>query len=186
MITKKKVNNDEILNNVIHSTNSALSALSQLEQNLIKGRFKEGIKPYETMINTLIGQRIWSSDKNNYIVNSNFIKLALSAQNIISILQPYIVNLTKLQSVDGELSLNIGQNNVIVNSLGNKENTNSDIDYILQIIQNKPKGQVSYSKLKTELQWNRKKLDSTLEEMNREGLISTSVISARKVITVAK
>lgn len=180
--TKQPKDKEELLKNVIHSTNNALMALSQLEQNLIKGRFKEGIKPYETMINTLVGQRIWSSDKDNIIVHNNFKKIALTTQNIINILQPYIDNLQKLQSIDGEIRLNNGAEKFKIPSVDKDLlHENKDVNTVIQVIKRNPKHRVSYTKLRTELGWDNKKLDDILKSNIN---IKTLIVSSRKMVTL--
>ena len=83
-MTNPSPNDEELIGNVLHSTKNALLALKQLEQSLIAGRFKEGLVPYEIMCKTLVGQRIWTLDKNHSQIDENFLKISQTAQSIIA------------------------------------------------------------------------------------------------------
>lgn len=182
-MTKENLNKEELLKNVVLSTENALMALTHLEQNLIKGRFKEGIKPYEAMINTLIGQRIWSSDKNDSRINNNLKKIAATAQNLIDILQPYVENLEKLTSIDGEIILENAESEIEINSIDAENIGNKDMNKVIQIIEESPKQQISYTRLRSELGWEKERLDKILSTMAESG-IKTSHVGSRKLVSV--
>jgi len=144
------MNTEAMLENVEHSTQSALTALSQLERNLIMGRFKEGIASYEAMCKTLVGQRIWTSDKNDENINRNFKKISNIAQNIIDILLPYVQNLEKLAIIDGEIAVEDGKTcevaDAIDDSIVNDEKPSQDEDKVMAALKKSPKKKLSYTK----------------------------------------
>lgn len=178
---------EEMLKNVEHSTESAILALSQLEKNLLNGRFKEGIAAYDTMCKTLVGQRIWTSTKSSEKVDKNFKKISDSAKAIVNILQPYVQSLQKLTNIDAKILIEgEGANQAISPYINNNvasENFLTEEEKILSLIRNSPKGQISYTKLNSSLGWERKKLDGILKKMvEKTNSISMIVSSARRMI----
>jgi len=181
---KENMNKEEMLKNVIHSTESAVVALSQLEENLIRGRFREGILPYETMCKTLVGQKIWTSDKENEKINKNFKQISRTAKNIIDILQPYIQNLNKLTTLDGEIILEDNKPYEVVDSTNN-EKYNHDEEKVITAVGSSSKKQISYTKLRSLLEWDRKKLNQVIDNIaEKNGAITVTMAGSRKIITL--
>lgn len=179
----------ELLKNVMHSTESALAALSQLEQSLVRGRFKEGIVPYEVMCKTLVGQRIWTSDKNDGRINSNFGKISVVARNIIDILAPYIDNLKKIAMLDGEMTFERGDVSETVGPLdgsgGKVVQPVQDEEMVLDALKKSPKNQMSYTKLRSMFGWDRKRVEDVLAAIaGKSGAISVTTTGSRKMITL--
>jgi hypothetical protein len=186
---KEDANIEEMLKNVEHSTESALTALSQLEQNLMRGRFKEGIAPYEVMCKTLVGQRIWTSDKNNEKINKNFKQISNTARNIIDILMPYVQNLEKLAVIDGEIVFEDEQISDVVHSIDdevlNNEKPAQDEDKVMTVLKKSPRKKMSYTKLRSSLGWERKKLNEVLKTIaENTGAIAITTSGSRKMITL--
>lgn len=186
MIEEKTTNEKEMIENIINSTDSAIMALTQMEQNLIRGRFKEGAAAYDAMCKTLVGQRIWSSNKDNNKVNSNFRKISKSAKNIIDMLSPYVNSLEKISTIDGEIVFEDTEANEVASSISDKENSSGNIDdnnLVFNIIEKSTKKQISYTKLRTKLGWDRKRLDTVLDKLATiENSISISTVGSRKMI----
>lgn len=188
MVKEQNINNKEMIDNILNSTNSAILALSQMEQNLIRGRFKEGASSYDAMCKTLVGQRIWSSDKENDKVNENFRKISKSAQNIINMLSPYVNSLEKLTNIEAGIVFGDGDNIEEVPSISEEDSNtqNEQLDdktIVYKIINESTKKQISYTKLRTKLGWDRKRLDTVLDSLsNVDNSISISTSGSRKII----
>lgn len=181
---KQNPTDDDLQSNVVHTTENALLALEQLERNLINGRFKEGIKSYEAMTTALVGQRIWSSHKNNDRINRNFKKISSTARNIQNILQPYVECLEKISTFDSVTQLN-GVNQpeeeVLLSNELHKNMTDEEI--VRDALLNSPKNQISYTKLKTMLSWDSQRLDRVIGRMKQKGnTITVTLINSRKVV----
>lgn len=180
---KENASKEEMLENVEHSTENALKALTQFERSLISGRFKDGINSYQVLCNTLVGQKIWSSDKNNQKINQNFEKIASTAKSIVQILKPYVENLEKLTSVDGELVLEDVTSKSPENGENRKEHTVSDEEKIIRVLATSPKNQITYTKLRTTLGWERKKLDKLLNSLvEKESRVTINQKNSRKIV----
>ena len=176
---------EEMLKNVERSTENALNALSQLERSLVHGRFKEGINSYQILCNTLLGQKIWSSDKDNSVINQNFEKIAKTANSIVEILQPYVENLEKLTNLDGDLIFEHLPTEQVKNVEVEQNETESDEDKLLRTISKSPKKQISYTKLRSSLGWDRKKLDVALNMLSKNNKsITVSQINSRKMVVL--
>ncbi len=176
---------EEMLKNVERSTQNALNALTQFEKSLIQGRFKEGINSYQVLCNTLLGQKIWSSDKDNQAINDNFEKIAATAKNIVDILQPYVESLEKLTNVDGDLIFEHIPTENTGNQQGKNEVKENDESRLMQIISSSPKKQITYTKLRSSLGWDRKKLDTTLNALTkRNNKVSITQKNSRKMVSL--
>ncbi|MDA8136250.1 MAG: hypothetical protein M0T82_16650 [Desulfobacteraceae bacterium] len=185
---KENPTTEEILKNVMHSTENALMALSQLEQNLIRGRFKEGAAPYATMCKTLVGQRIWTCDKQDEKINKNFKKISNTARNIIDIFTPYVENLKKLTMIDKEIVFEQDQTHEVADAIDDEVANDvllvQDEEKVISAIKSSPKKQISYTKLRSMLGWNRKKLDGVLNRtLQKTGAITITMSGSRKMIT---
>ena len=175
-----KQREEELLANIKHSTDNALKALVSLEQNLIRGRFKEGIDSYDLMCKTLVGQKLWSVDKNITEIDNNFKQLADTAKRIIQILQPYINSLNKLLLIEKEVQTK------------NTERSEQEIEYkgltddqakLVNLINNFHRQEISYTKLRAMLGWEKKRLDSVLQSFNdRVGEITVIKVGSRRFI----
>ena len=188
-ITMIMINNTEdnevLLKNVLESTKSALLALSQLEQNLIRGRFKEGVKSYEIMCKTLIGQRKWAFDKQDLKVNKNFKNIISTAHNIIDILQPYVKNLEKLTHIEGEIFFRNGQDGIETIPIDSDEKLLSDEEMVYLTVKASPQNRISYTKLRSELGWSRKKLDHVLNSLDTKiKAFKINILGSRKTVTL--
>ena len=182
-MTTDSPNTEEMLQNVMHSTESALLALSQLEKSLVRGRFKEGMAPYAAMCKTLVGQRIWTSDKNHKKINQNFKQISNISRNIIDILLPYIQNLKTLAVIDGDVICEFEQEG----EAGTDEGLVADAEKVLDAVKKSPKKLVSYSRLRSTLGWERKRLDQVLKTMAEDDhAISITRISSRRMIGLSK
>ena len=186
-MAKDDTGNTDMLKNVLHSTENALMALSQLEKNLIQGRFKEGAAPYAAMCKTLVGQRIWTSDKHDEKINSNFQKISRVAQNIVNIFTPYVENLNRLTMIDREIVLENDDSFEVLESIDNKvtgtEFLIPEEELIIEAVKKSPKKQLSYTKLRTTLGWDRKKIDSVLEKLiEKTETIAVTMAGSRKII----
>jgi hypothetical protein len=179
----QNTDSDELINNVLHSTESALNALIQLEQSLIKGRFKDGIVPYSVMCKTLVGQRLWSADMNHSGIDKNFNQISRTAKSIIEILQPYISNLEKLIAFDREIS---GEEMFWPSEDEIKlVEPDSDSEKVKLIFRKRSQKQMSYTSLRSELSWEKKRLDEALATMeNKQGGITIVVSGSRKMISL--
>ena len=190
-MTTDSPNTEEMLQNVMHSTESALLALSHLEKSLVRGRFKEGMAPYAAMCKTLVGQRIWTGDKNHKKINQNFKQISNISRNIIDILLPYIENLKTLAVIDGDLICKFEQTGEIAagteGEAGTDEGLVADAEKVLDAVKKSPKKLVSYSRLRSTLGWERKRLDQVLKTMAEDNhAISITRISSRRMIGLSK
>ena len=88
---------EAMIQNVRQSTSSALEALEQLRRSLVQARFSESSDAYRTMCDTLLGQRIWTMDKEDEVVERNFGQLRKEAAEIKGILEPYVRSFEKLE-----------------------------------------------------------------------------------------
>jgi len=176
---------ESTINNIENSTDAAISALTQLRNSLIQGRFKEGVKAYQTMCNTLASQKIWMSDKTNNNIKGNFHELASIAGDIVEILKPYVDSLEKLAYVaDNEILNNINEHELI------PENTKTDNarpkeqeSLILKILKDE-KGKISYSKLRSKTGYSRNNLDEYIQQLSKDKKVKMNNISGRKIIQI--
>jgi Holliday junction resolvasome RuvABC ATP-dependent DNA helicase subunit len=172
----------DLLENIVLSTENALKALLSFEHSLVKGHFKESIGPYSVMCKTLVGQRIWSKDKNNQEIDANFRKISEVANNIVNILKPYLESIEKLKIGEFEGACRVNQ--IKITEEINGGSVLSDEQKILNIIQNQRGKQISYTNLKAALGWNRKQLDEALKALHENSKFLTLNISgSRKIIS---
>ena len=172
----------DLLTNIVLSTENALKALVSFEHSLVKGHFKESIGPYSIMCKTLAGQRIWSKDKGNQEIDTNFRKISEVANNIVNILKPYIENIEKLRI--GELEDIRPVNQIEITEEVDGGNVLSDEQKLMNIMQNQRGKQISYTNLKAALGWNRKQLDEVLKALQENSKFLTINISgSRKIIS---
>ena len=169
---------NELLLNVKRSTQNALEALKEFEKSLIRGRLAEGLPAYETMCNTLVGQRIWSLDKKDPDLNTRFNELAVTAQNIIKILQPYVSNFEKLAQFIGD-EQTIGQTLESLSAPESEDNHNEL--KIKKILKNRKKN-CSLTKLRSEIRLRKDELQKVLDKLVASGEIAVIESGGRKFI----
>lgn len=170
----KDYTHTEMLSNVRHSTESAITALQHLKQSLVKGRFQEGLMPYRAMCSTLAGQRVWSLDKNDNQINQNFDELARLSNVIINLLEPYVSCLQKLANVTEVQP---------VTDTPLTEDEEQQLK-ILEILKEE-KHTTSFTRLRSSLNMERKKLESHLSVLEEKGCIAIKNVRGRKLIELA-
>jgi hypothetical protein len=174
-----------LIENVLLSTENALKALTSFEQSLVKSRFKEGVGSYANMCKALIGQRIWSMDKNNMEIDNNFQKISQTAQNIINIIKPYIQNFEKLAVLEERGTSNEGELFGIETTSAGR--VDDDDKRLLEIVRKHHANQISYTSLRALLGWERKRLDGVLASVaKKHDSISINTSGSRKMIHLNK
>ncbi len=183
---KKQAQKNDMIKNVRHSTENALTALKQLENALVKGRFEEGVKPYHLMCNTLLGQRVWSLDKEDEIIHKNFDELSRVAARIINIFQPYVQSLEKLAQFSKDhrerVHPEISDNNIIPVK---EKCLDTNEELVLKILK-REKRQISFTKLRADAKLEKKKLEHLLLKLQSESKILISENRGRKLISCSR
>jgi predicted transcriptional regulator len=159
----------DMIRNVEDATANALLALRHLEQSLVQARFQEGQDAYVTMCKTLLGQRIWSLDKNNEKIESNFSAIGDVSNHIVEILKPYVTHFEKLSQLIAETRRQEKQNVDL-----SPEQTKV-IDALAS--ETKP---LSITRLRAKVRMGRQKLDKLIDELSQVNLISQQTQNGRR------
>jgi hypothetical protein len=169
MNNQTRTNPVDLAKNVEDASANALLALRHLEQSLVQARFEEGRDAYISMCKTLLGQRVWSLDKNNENIEANFLAIGQVSSHIIEILSPYITNFEKLSRLIDETT----QKQPSTIEL-NPEQTRV-IDALKQ--EQQP---ISITRLRTLVRMGRQKLDKLIVELLEASLVTETRQSGRR------
>lgn len=159
----------DLVRNVQDATANALLALRHLEQSLVQARFKDGQEAYVTMCKTLLGQRIWSLDKDNERIEANFSAIGEVTNHIVEILKPYVTHFDKLNHLIAETRRPEKQ----------KADLSPEQTKIIDALA-KEKEPLSITRLRTKVRMGRQKLDKVITELCAARLLDEKRQSGRR------
>ena len=109
-----------------------------------------------------------------------------AAKNIVDILQPYVENLEKLTNLDGDLIFDQIPAQAEETQNNEAEIQENDHDKLLRLIASSPKKQITYTKLRSTLEWDRTKLDAALNSLSeKNSKVSIVQKNSRKVVVLS-
>ena len=166
----------ELIANVRKSVRTAVDVLTHLERSLERGGFAEGAATYNSMCNTLLGQRLWSRGFENPEIDAAFGELSRLAARIHATLAPYtqmMVRLGALSADDVDLGL----------TRAPEEAVDPDERRLLEVLHEAGKP-ISFTRLRTRTGLPRASLEKLLTHLVDAGVASEVRVSSRRMITL--
>ena len=118
-------------------------------------------------------------DKNNTKIDENFVSIAETSKRIIDILQPYVENLQRLTEM-GESIVVTGAEQTIKTK--GSTSLSSEEKQILLILSRSSKNQISQTKLRSTLGWEKNKFEKYLLLLEAKALTRRKIISSRQMV----
>jgi len=171
-IGKHQFAQEESITNVRKSVRTAIEVFTHLEQSLLQGRFRESVRSYETMCDTLVGQRLWSLTVNDPEIDASFRELGELAARLFEMLSPYATISKKLMVLPNvDLGRNAGRT---------KESSavTGDAAIVLNALKEFAKP-MTITRLRSQSGLDRVRLNKALEELKTKHLMTASVAGGR-------
>ena len=176
---------DSMIVNVRASTTAAVDALEQFRLSLVRARFAESAEVYRSMCDTLLGQRIWTLDKDDDQVERNFQRLREEAAEIRALLEPYLKSFEKLEQVPVDTELeDIEVSPPASRSVDEREPRGRPgaESLVIEALSKGRRNTLSMTRLRTSLGMPRKELEALLSDLSARQRIAIETSGSRKMI----
>lgn len=94
----KTTTEQAIADNVRQTLDTAIQVLGHFEGSLTQAGFAEGAAAYRKLADTLIGQRLWSTNR-GIALDQRFAEVARRARSIHDVLAPYVNTMLRLGAI---------------------------------------------------------------------------------------
>ena len=165
--------------NIVLTVSTAETVLAHFRQQLEQAGFADGALPYTRLVDTLIGQRLWS-ESSGMALEARFNAVGVHARALTELLQPYVNAFQRLSALASP-GLLAADDGAVVGPDGTEDPLEAVANAVLGALPEAGQA-LSFTALRVAVQLPRQDLRVVLDRLQLAGKIERTCTSGRDLI----